>query len=343
MTTLPVGISWSEVSRWLRCPRRWFTEYYLGYQPAERSPSNAADTGSRIHLAMEGAYGYGLDPVAVLSLVYSAEIEAHPEFEKELRADWQLSVTMVEGWFEEAGEQGWDAKLEVVHTEAEVEVDLPGSGGAVLLRGKLDQVARDASDGLLKFLDWKTSDSFERTEVIEMDGQMKTYALIALLAAGHPVPVAGEPWEPRGPLLVSGGVVNTLRRVKRTRQSRPPYYQHYPFLFSAERLAAHLLLLQQAASEIMNARERLDAAYAAGGALNVVNHLQRTVCRPVEIIKDCSWSCPLSRGLCQLMSADGGWNDALVGSGRYVQGDPYERYGRGGIDAIRAALAEQAG
>jgi hypothetical protein len=211
----------------------------------------------------------------------------------------------------------------------------------VLLKGKLDQVAADESDGLLKFLDWKTSDSFERTEVIEMDPQMKTYALIALLAAGHPAPVAGVAWEPAGPLLISGGIVRTLRKVKRTKQSRPPYYQHYPFLFSSERLAAHLLLLQQSAAEIMNARERLDAAYAAGGAMNVINHLQRTVCRPVEIIRDCSWSCPLSKGLCQLMSADGGWNDALVSSGRWEQEDPYLRYQRGGIDAIREALAGQ--
>jgi hypothetical protein len=172
---------------------------------------------------------------------------------------------------------------------------------------------------------------------------MKTYALIALLDAGHPAPVTGQPWEPSGPLLVSGGIVNTLRRVKRTRQSKPPYYQHHPFLFSTERLAAHLLTLQQAVSEIMNAREALDRAYAAGGALNVVNHLQRTVCRPVEIQRDCARFCPLSNGLCQLMSADGGWNDALVSGGRYVQGDPYERYGRPGIDAIRAALTEQAG
>jgi hypothetical protein len=295
---------------------------------------------------MEAWYGPDhIDPVLVLKLLYALEIEAHPEHEKALRADWELSQIMVEGWAEFAQAEGIDSVYEVIATEEDLTVPLPGFEGAVLLRGKLDQAVRDTRTGLLAYRDWKTADSFLRTEMIEMDPQMKTYALIQWLRAGHPVPVAGRAWEslPDVP-LVHGGIVDTLKRVKRTKQAKPPFYQHHPFTYSPERIAAHLLLLQQAVAEIMNAREALDQGYAGtGGAMNVINHIHRTKCRPVEIPRDCDWRCPFSKGLCQLMSADGAWNDALVSSGRYVQGDPYAYYTRGGLDTIKAALEAQEG
>jgi RecB family exonuclease len=334
----PVMISQSEIARWLRCPRQWFVEYYLGFQPADPSPVGAAELGKRVHTAMEGRYGYDLDPLVVLGVLYAAELAAHPEWEKELNAEHELARIMIEGWFKEAEQQGWDAGLNVIATEAEVAVPLPGFEGAVLLRGKLDQVTQDG-DGVMRFVDWKTAQDFLRDEMTEMDPQMLTYALIQWLAAGHPAPVAGQPFELDPDLpVVLGGIINTMRKVKRTSKSRPPYYSHHTFLFSPERLAAKLAGVQQAVSEIMNARYRLDAAYAAGGHAEVINHLQRTVARPVEIPTDCAWRCPLSSGLCQLMSAGTGWIDALVSSGKYRQGDPYERYTRQGAEALKEAL-----
>jgi hypothetical protein len=172
-----------------------------------------------------------------------------------------------------------------------------------------------------------------------MDPQMKTYALIQWLAAGHEPPSPGEPFAlTPGLPVVLGGTVNTLKKVKRTSRSKPPYYSRHPFLFSPGRMAAKLAEVQQVASEIMNARYRLDAAYAAGGDLPTVHHLQLTVARPVEIPADCSWRCPFSKGLCQLMSDGLHWADALVGSGAYVQGDPYARYARQGVEELKEAL-----
>ena len=340
----PIAISWSEISRWLRCPRQWFAEYYLGFLPAAESPSGVRNLGIRVHTAMEWLYSPGhepVDPLLTLAVLYAAEIEKHPDWEKELRADWELSKIMVEGWLKEAQDQGLDANYDVIATEEEVAVPLPGFGGAVLLRGKLDQVVLDNRTGVLSFLDWKTADNFLRSELIEMDPQMKTYSLIQLLAAGHPEPMSatGE-WNPGERLpLVAGGIVRTMRRVKRTSRTKPPYYQQHPFIQSPERLAAHLLLIQQAVAEIMNARTALDAGYEqSGGAVNVINHLQQTVARPVEIPSDCSWRCPLSRGMCQLMSGGGSWYDAFVSSGQYVQGDPYVRYSRPDFESVRALI-----
>jgi RecB family exonuclease len=334
----PVKISNSEMDRWKRCPRQWFVEYYLGYLPADPSPVSASGLGKRVHTAMEGRYGYDLDPLVVLAVLYAAELEAHPDWEKELNAEHELAKIMIEGWFKEAQEQGWEAGLNVIATEAEVAVPLPGFEGAVLLRGKLDQVTQDG-DGVMRFLDWKTAQDFMRDEMTEMDPQMQTYALIQWLAAGHPVPAAGQPFDTDPDLpVVLGGIINTMRKVKRTRQSKPPYYSSHRFLFSPERLAAKLAGVQQVAAEIMNARYQLDAAYAAGGDAGLVNHLQRTICRPVEIPTDCAWRCSFSSGLCQLMSAGTGWIDALVSSGKYRQGDPYERYTRQGVEALKEAL-----
>jgi hypothetical protein len=61
----------------------------------------------------------------------------------------------------------------------------------------------------------------------------------------------------------------------------------------------------------------------------------------VEILHDCSWSCPLSGGLCTLMSDGSAWWEALESSGRYVRADPYDRYTRGGLEAIQQQLGRQ--
>jgi hypothetical protein len=336
-----IGISQSEINMWRRCPRRWLMEYYFGLLPANRNPASTRDQGLRWHTAMEAHYGPAhLDPGFVLDVLYGMAIEQFPESERDLRTAHELSKIMAEGYLEEAAAQGWDAKLKVIEPEAEVRIPLPGWEGIVDLRAKLDQVYYNEEDGTYGFLDHKTAADFTRDELVEMDPQMRLYSLIAWLATQNTVPQLG--WAPEidtSRPLVMGGIVRTAKRVKRTAKAKPPFYSNFPFRHDPEQLAATLLSTQKVVSEIIEARRSLDAA---GSLPDRLHWTQLTVTRPVPIIHDCSRMCPLSSGLCQMMDRGLGWIDAAWRSGAYVQGDPYDRYTRGGLAEIQAYLAANA-
>jgi len=175
------AISNSEMNLWARCPRSWFITYYLGMVPAVEYPTGARQTGTRVHTAMEGLYGYGLDPLLVLKLLYAAEINEHPEAGDDLRKEWDLANAMVEGYQEWVISEGKDADLKVTGTEQDVQVPLPVAGefaGQVELRGKLDVTVQEISTGFLYFIDWKTSGNFDQHQILELNTQFKLYSLM---------------------------------------------------------------------------------------------------------------------------------------------------------------------
>lgn len=323
-----LAISNSELQTWARCPRKWLIAYYLQYQPADEAPTGSRNGGIRVHTALEGMYGYGLDPVAVLGILFAEAIEAHPDYENELLAERELYSTMVEGYVEWLAETGKDADQVVIATEADVTVPCPGIEG-VLLRARLDQRFRNGA-GLIGFMDYKTG-SFERHEILELDVQMRFYCLIEYLR------MQGQMGN-----IPTGGQVTTLRRVKRTSTSKPPYYQRDPFWYSPEIMASTLVRVQKLVREILSARQSLDWVYSQDMTVpewqQLLDITQRSVCRNVPILTDCSWSCPLASGLCAAMDDGSDWGSILVRSGRYVQADPYAHYSRNDIERVRAKL-----
>src|SRR5260370_6678655 len=177
--------------------------------------------------------------------LYECEIEAHPEFEPELKEESAMCEAMLTGYEEWLAETGEDADLEVVSTEADLQIPLPGVDG-VLLRARMDQVNRRISNGDLAFMDYKTG-SFERHESLARDPQFKTYALMQFLAT-QGEPVTGMQLRQDVP-VVMGGQITTLRRVKRTAAAKPPFYRRDPFRFTIAQLEAHFLKLQAVAAE----------------------------------------------------------------------------------------------
>lgn len=337
--TAPLAISQSELGLWKRCPREWLVEYYWGFLPADPSPLGAANLGTRVHLALEARFGYSLDPLMVLDIIYGREVTDHPDLAAELGRDLEMSKIMVEGLLEWMDAEGHSAAFKVIRTEAEVRVPLPGFEGRVELRGKLDQIGQLLETGLYTFLDWKTRDQFDPPPMVRQDPQMRFYSLLQWLAAGYqpPAPGRGLPDTGGGVPLVLGGSVCQLRKVKRSKTSKPPYYQWDSFAHTPEIMATTLIGTQRVVSEILAARAELDAAYASGGALEQIDYIQRSVFRPVWITRDCSWRCPLAKGACQMMDDGSAWAEHFVSSGRYVQGDPYDRYNRGSIAALASA------
>lgn len=330
-----IAISHSEIKTWFRCPRQWLTLYYLGMAPAQESLTGNRQLGIRIHTALEGYYGYKLDPAMVLQIIYTMLIRENPDDAKELAAEWSLATIMVNGYLEWAAAEGKDADLEVMATESQVLVPLPGIDG-VMLRARLDQVVRVISDGTLRFLDHKTSGTFEKHELLELDTQTPFYSLVQHLAVR----------DMADPPLVTGGYLNTLRRVLRTSRSKPPYYQRDEFTVSPARLDATYRRSLQAAREILAARQILDQVTGgvtgewslSGAQFRALEEIQQTVLRPVPIITDCAWSCPLASGQCTMMDDGSDWLRSLFHGGHWKRVDPYAHYTDDALAAIRQAM-----
>lgn len=333
----PVGISQTEISTYQRCPRMWYLKYYLGMVPADEPPTGSRILGIRVHAALEGMYGYGLEPRETLLLLYGIAKRERPEYTADIDTELHLATVMVEGYLEEVAAQGWDAELEVVATEREIRVPCPGIMG-VDLRGRLDQVYRNTRRGTLGFMDYKTGASFDRHEDLALDPQMPFYCLLQQLAAhGEETIITGSGYHP-GRVIVGGGTIRTLRRVLRTERSKPPYYQSDDFTYTPEQIRAELSRTVAVVTRIMQARWDLDAAWSnCGGDLGYMNVRIREILPPTKIVGDCSWRCEFAR-VCPMMDDGSDWPGVLVRSGKYVAGDPYSYYGKDALSSIRADL-----
>ena len=335
-----IAISQSEIAAWARDPRKWFILYYLGYAPAAEPATGNRQLGIRVHTALEGFYGYELDPSLVLAAVYGIEMREHPEEAAELRKEHALADIMVTGYVEWLTETGADAHLRVVATETDLQVPLPGVEG-VLLRARMDQVSMDDTDGTLRFMDYKTADNFERHELLELDPQMAFYSLVQHLA------VKDRPGSP----VVAGGQITTLRRVKRTSASKPPYYDRHSFRFNEPKITSTYYRVRRIAAEILEARKALDwianqagghIEYASGEVLKLLENYQQEYLRPVPIIHDCRWACPLASGLCAMMDDGSDWLRSLTQSDHWQKVDPYAYYRSDALSSIRAEITRQA-
>jgi hypothetical protein len=322
-----ITISNSEMSTWQRCRRLWFLRYYLGYVPDTEEVTGHRILGVRIHTAMEGYYAYGLDPLAVLGVLYRIDLENSPGHETELLAERDLASAMTEGYLEWVTAEGKDAGLRVMAAEQELSVPLPGVEG-VSLRARLDQAVLDEQTGLLSFLDFKTAANFERHEILALNPQFRFYSVMQRLAA--------QPDDPR----VDGGIIRTLRRVKRSSRSQPPYYAQDEFRYDPVTIESALVKMQQLGWEIRNAREQLDWCYTEGGGdLALVNGVQRSLFPPTPIENDCSWRCPFT--LLDPMMDDGSdWAGVLTRSGQYRQEDPYAHYSDDPLHHVRQVLGQ---
>lgn len=327
---MTVQISNSEIFTFGRCPRFWLLKYYFGYTPDSEEVTGSRILGVRVHAALEGYYGYQLDPLAVLHLLYQFELEASPEYEAELVTERDLASAMVEGYIEWLAQTGADAGLTVMGTESEVIVPLPTIEG-VNLRAKLDRVVLDEATGLLSFVDDKTAGSFERHEILMLDPQFRFYSLVQKLAARE---VPGSP-------RVLGGIVNTLRRVKRSERAKPPFFQRDPFRYNEQMINATLMKVTGVAKKIVAARQALDWIYTEGrGDLMLLEAYQSEHLAPVPILTDCSWRCPFV-SLCPMMDDGSDWVGSLTRSGHFKQEDPYAYYERDPLHRVRQELAAQ--
>lgn len=311
-----ISISNSEIQTWKSCRRRWLLSYFWGYQRTDRAPVGSSILGIRLHAALEGHYGYGLDPVALVRRFYRDALEEHAEYQDELIKELGLALAVLEGYLEWVAETGADADLRVVATELDLTVPLPEVPG-VSLRAKLDQRVQRLSDGAVLFLDHKSVANFEKRKTLARDEQMKTYQLLLIMAREIGIMPADT--------LIMGGIFNMLRKVKRTAKASPPFYHREPFLYNAADMTSMRLRLVTSCTEIMRARAIMGEATERqmAGQADAVQLAQQRFLLPTPSLA-CDWMCAFTE-ICSMMDDGSAWGEALNG-GQFVQGDPYGYY-----------------
>lgn len=303
-----IVISNSEIQCYKECRRKWYVTYYLQRAPRAEvlKPVGATWLGTRMHAALEAYYSPELklsryDAARVLGDIYKMDMEQWPDAEEDLRAEWDLSHTMLTGYFDWIAETGCDQDLNVISTEREILVPFTDD---VMIRGRLDSVVWSRHSKCKLFLDHKNVIQFLDEDYLDRDEQAKFYMMLQRL----------DPEQKE--LRVDGGIFNQLRKVKRTAKSKPPYYKRITVRHNSDTLNSMYRRTFQTVNEIIDLRNTLDSGI-----------LQEQVAYP-HPTRDCVWKCPLASGLCVMMDDGSDWSSYLTE--QYAQVDPYARYTESG-------------
>lgn len=309
------GISNSEIATFKDCRRRWFLHYYLGYQGDEASVTSTSKLGTRVHTSLQGYYGHAMDPMTVIRAVYNREAALHPSAAADLTKEFEMAVSILEGYAEWLDETGADRGL--VPVAAEMAVHYPVGmmhGWWVYLRSHLDVVMFNQLTGYYQFMDHKTVTSFDSANLLMINEQMKFYVMMQHLLS--------KSFGTR----VDGGIFNMLKRSKRTAKASPPFYKREPVTYSDQDVISMWRRTMFTIGEILKVRNALNQMASTGE----MEELQQSMLAP-RPAPECSWKCPFLVQ-CPLMDDGSRWQEAV--KGRYTQGDPYAYYGRGLLEDL---------
>lgn len=304
-----LSISNSELTTFKRCKRKWYLGYFESYGHPERlEATGALALGSRVHAALEGHYGHGDDPLELLNRIYDLgfnEIDDDPFAHKELAAEQALALLMLEGyleWIEETGADEYLSDLEIEKT-----ITVPNFIPGVNLVGKLDVMAIRTTDKRRMFIDHKTVQNLaDFINTVDIYEQFPFYCMLLKLA---------DPTQ-----QIDGGIVNLLRKVKRTQRSTPPYYDRLTVRVNAQQLASMWRRTHAAVTEIVELRRKLEKNKSDPNA-----HQYLAYPSPQS---DCKWSCSFV-GVCGQMDDGSRWQENLNDNFSII--DPNARYHEPGL------------
>lgn len=306
----------SEIQTYKDCRRRWWLTYYLqlGLRPDLENPVGVRNLGSRIHAALQAYYERGVNPIDAIDEIYSDDLtlltfNGRDELATALQEEQDLAHAMLEGYLEWIASQATDAGYVIIASEQIIEV--PSGFPGVMLRGVVDQQRQRLADGSVEFVDFKTTGSFDQLrKVLYIDEQMRHYHLILkihldqLLRQG--VPVDGR-WR------IDGATHRMLRRVKRTGNAQPPFYEELPVRHNSEVIKNTWISIHGILREILQTRAALDAGQDHHYVV------------PKRVSRDCTWKCNFL-DVCGLL--DDGSNAEGFLADNYVRVDPHKRYHR---------------
>lgn len=303
----------TELQTFKRCKRKWWLAFYHRLR-LRREGIGPLSIGNMVHAPLEAYYAMpDRDPATfdwkrTLDAHYQDRLN-HPEFPHdkapEMQTEYELAQLMLKGYFEWLVDEGADSDIEIIAAEREVEVYLDTIlGTQVHLIGKLDTEIRLKADGRRAFEDHKTVAALAiLPKQIEINEQFRFYGLLQRLEA-----VQRGTGETQ---FAHGGVLNMLRKVKRTAGSKPPYYGRAGIEHNDEVYRTFYTRVWGEVYDLLTLRARLDAGADP-----------QQVAYPTTGM-DCDWACPF-RPICPRF--DDGSDVAAIIEGDFEQHDPYARY-----------------
>lgn len=306
-------VSPSEIAKFRRCRRSWALTYYYkwGVDPARAPATSAALLGTRIHASLEAYYGYSIDPLSALGIIYDFEVARRPDAEDELRGEEAWAHTMVSGYLDWAAETGVDEEYDVVAVERAVEVPiLLTTGEMAIVTGKLDQIVRRKFDDALCIRDWKTVGTLHKADLLVLDEQMRVYSAILTRASDG--------------MRVDGALFAMLLRSKRTARAKGPFYEQVHIGYNGADHNSTMLRIQGVLDDMDRVIRQLNDGVDP-----------RVAVYPSPMTDRCGWDCSFTH-MCSLFDDGSRAWDAMKGN--YVQLDPYHYRNNDLIDTVKAAF-----
>ena len=297
----PYRLSNSEIQVFKDCRRKWWLNYYRRLQPRERSMVGALALGSRVHEALDMYYAQEIPLLDAHSQLVERDrntLITEMRDTSDLDSEAELGRIMLEGYLDWVEENGIDADLEMISTEEIIR--MPLMDGKVELQGKLDMRVRRRGDGVRMFRDFKTvGTSFaDFTSTAQMNEQILTYMLLESAQNKE-----GERSE--------GGIFTMLKKVKRTANARPPFYEQLEVRHNVFTLRSFWQRLHGTITDLLSVKDSLDQG---------VSHLAVAYPRPS---RDCKWKCQFF-SICPLID-DGSAAEAAIDS-MFEVSNPYGYY-----------------
>jgi len=263
--------------------------------------TGALALGSRIHNALDMYYSTDTPLLEAHAALVKKDkqllIEAYRDT-NDLDAEAELGRIMLEGYLQWVEENGIDAELERISNEEILE--MPMFDGQVILQGKIDMRVRRKADGVRMFRDFKTvGGSFtEFASTAHMNEQILTYMLLEQAQNKE-----GERSE--------GGIFTLLRKVKRTANAKPPFYDQMEVRHNTFALRAFESRITGTIRDMLRVRKDLDEGQ---------DHYSTVYPRPT---RDCKWKCQFF-AVCPLFD-DGSAAEHAI-KDLYTVADPYGYY-----------------
>lgn len=300
--TEPIKISNSEVQTYKDCKRKWWLSYYRRLQPKTQQMTGALALGSRIHQALDDYYSKGIPLLEAHSILVATDrkiLEDSFRDTYDLDSEAELGRIMLEGYLQWVEENGIDSELEMISTE-EI-ISMPMLEGRVELQGKIDMRVRRKADGVRMFRDFKTvGGSFtDFGAMAHMNEQILTYMLL-------------ETAQNRDGERSEGGIFTLLKKVKRSTNARPPFFDQIEVRHNVFALRSFWQRVNGVLTDLMKTRDDLDAG---------ADHRYVAYPRPS---RDCKWKCQFFT-VCPLLD-DGSAAEQAI-SEMFDVGDPYGYYG----------------
>jgi len=316
-------ISQSEMKTFLRCKRKWWLSEFRRLAPKGNDPTGPLKSGSRVHTALEAFYTPGgEDPLVALAqaqaddwAAYTGALVALGEVPEQgiteaFQKDCELERIMVEGYGEWIAESGVDAGLEVISTEEIVTVwgssfsdrlvDA-NKGHDFQVVGKLDMRLRRQMDGARLFLDHKTARSLtDAIPGLRQDPQMLHYHWLEAQSSDNG-------W-------CDGALYNVLKKVKRSKTAKPPFYDRYEVHHNGDEIASYEARMKHIIADIFELESRLRTA---------MGHMMSAQIAYPTPTRDCAWDCPFFT-VCPMFD-DGSRVEHALADG-FRERDPLARY-----------------